>query len=105
MKGLAEMVVQSVKYPGFGLVNALSPCVTFRGRDEFDRVKGRAYEPEHDNSNLNKALEVAAHRDQLPLGILYKEDPAPPCWPPREAASCLEGQEPEWATLLDQFRV
>ena len=34
MKALGAMIAEGIRYPGFGMINALSPCVTFRGNDE-----------------------------------------------------------------------
>lgn len=106
MKDLAGLIAEGIRYPGFSIVNSLSPCVTFRGNDEFDRVRERTYhlDEDYDPADRAAALKHAEQSEGVPIGLLYKEDPPPACLPPRGSEPALGRPEPEWAQLLDQFR-
>ena len=106
MKALGVMIADGIRYPGFAIINALSPCVTFRGNDEFDRVRNKTYHlPEdHNPTDRVSALKHAEQTQGVPLGLIYSEDPPPACLPLRGSEPSINRPEPEWPQLLDQFR-
>jgi len=83
MPGLAAMIEQAIRYPGFAFVNVQSPCVTY-GEDEgqVKAQKARMKSLEslgHDPTNLLAALNLAqAYGTELYTGVLYRNpSPAP----------------------------
>ena len=52
----------------------LSPCVTYRGRAQYDHVRQRARPiPEgHDTANLAAAFALASDPDVLYMGVYYR---------------------------------
>lgn len=81
--GLAEMIVEAVRWPGFALVEVLSPCITFR--PEETEWKHMA----HAGAGLPFAdraqAMAAAAADPFATGILFR-GPAPPARPPASVA-------------------
>jgi 2-oxoglutarate ferredoxin oxidoreductase subunit beta len=74
--GLAEVIVQAVRHPGFSFVEVLSPCVTFRPeqRDWKKRVKPDAIRPASDVSSAARRM----LRDTgFELGVLYAGERKP----------------------------
>ncbi|MDH4261475.1 MAG: 2-oxoacid:ferredoxin oxidoreductase subunit beta [Spirochaetia bacterium] len=81
MKGLAKILEEAIRFPGFAFVNIQSPCVTYG--EERDMIKGQKEymknleEMNHDTSNKAKAIEIALeYGDSIHTGILYR-DPNP----------------------------
>ncbi len=82
MNGLAKIIEEGIRYPGFSFINVQSPCVTY-GRIE-DQVKAQRAKLEslmdlgHDSKDQLKAFGLAeAYGEKLYTGIFYKVDPAP----------------------------
>jgi len=82
LPGLAEMIEEAIRYPGFAFVNVQSPCVTY-GEEE-QQIKAhkasmkRLSELGHDPSELIRALDVSqAYGTELHTGVVYR-NPAPP---------------------------
>jgi len=80
--GLARIIGEAIRYPGFAFVNIQSPCVTF-GEDEdqvkVQRTRMRPLAAEgHDSANRLKAMELAQHYGSvLYTGVFYR-NPNPP---------------------------
>ena len=81
MKGLAKILEEAIRFPGFSFVNIQSPCVTYG--EERDMIKGQKEimmsleEMKHDPTNKTKAIEVSLeYGEKLHTGILYR-DPNP----------------------------
>jgi 2-oxoglutarate ferredoxin oxidoreductase subunit beta len=81
MKGLAKIIEEGIRFPGFAFINIQSPCVTYG--EEKDMVKGQKEvmvnleEIGHDPTNKLKAIELSQeYGKKLHTGILYK-DPNP----------------------------
>lgn len=106
MKELGHLIAEGIRYPGFAIINSLSPCVTFRGNDEFDRVRERTHALGEDYNPHDRAaaIRAAEQDDGVPLGLIFKEDPPPPCAPVRGSEPAIDRPEPDWPQLLDQFR-
>lgn len=81
MKGLAKILEEAIRFPGFSFVNIQSPCVTYG--EEKDMIKGQKEvmanleEMNHDTSDKAKAIEISQqYGTVLHTGILYR-DPNP----------------------------
>ena len=59
---------------GFSFLNAMSPCVTWRGDDEFKRLKDMMQKlPEdHDPSRRANAIGYTREKDVMTVGVLYE---------------------------------
>jgi 2-oxoglutarate/2-oxoacid ferredoxin oxidoreductase subunit beta len=82
MTGLAELIEQAIRYPGFAFVNVLSPCVTFGEADEQLRAHKQRMESlaslGHDPSNRLQAMALAEQCGASLLAGLFYRNPAPP---------------------------
>ena len=74
-KHTKEIIKQAIQHKGFSFVEVLSPCVTFRGKDQFKLIRDRVtyLEESYDPSNEVAAFDVANHEDHLALGVIYKK--------------------------------
>jgi 2-oxoglutarate/2-oxoacid ferredoxin oxidoreductase subunit beta len=82
MAGLASVIEEAIRYPGFSFVNVQSPCVTYGQEDQ--QVKAQKAKMKslaslgHDPKNLLSALDLArAYGTELYTGVLYR-NPEPP---------------------------
>jgi 2-oxoglutarate ferredoxin oxidoreductase subunit beta len=83
MPGLAAVIEQGIRYPGFAFVNVQSPCVTFGVPDQ----QLRAHKEHmvaldslgHDPTNHLEAMRLAAdYGKELYTGVFYRDpDPLP----------------------------
>jgi len=74
-KHVQEMIVKAIQHPGFSFVEILSPCVTFRGKDQFKIIRDKStYLDEiHDVEDELKAFDIANNEDHFALGVIYKK--------------------------------
>lgn len=74
---LVEMLVAAMKHKGFAFVNCRSPCVTYRGKEQYDIIKTRSKYinelPDYDPTDMQKAWYHAITKDYLAMGILYQK--------------------------------
>ena len=82
MPGLAAIIEEAIRYPGFAFVNVQSPCVTY-GEDD-QQIKAQKAKMKslaslkHDPANLLGALDLArAYGTELYTGVFYR-NPIPP---------------------------
>jgi 2-oxoglutarate ferredoxin oxidoreductase subunit beta len=81
MGGLASLIEEGIRYPGFAFINVQSPCITF-GQPEAQLKAHKAGMQSlvslgHDPSNRIAAMELAQHYGRsLYTGVFYR-DPAP----------------------------
>jgi 2-oxoglutarate/2-oxoacid ferredoxin oxidoreductase subunit beta len=76
-KILAELMVKAIAHKGFAFLNVFSPCVVFRGRDQYDvvREKGVNLPEGYDPRNRMKAFELLELKEiEMPLGVIYEEE-------------------------------
>jgi len=124
-KHLAETIKAATEHDGFSFVNVLSPCPTFNKIDTFKYYKGRLIdinqELGHDPTDKKAAIELASHaldadnpelqdaepfKGKVPIGIFLKEDKETF----EERVERLkskyrpEGGEPDWDSILNQYR-
>jgi 2-oxoglutarate ferredoxin oxidoreductase subunit beta len=109
MGGLAAMIEEAIRYPGFAFVNVQSPCVTFGDPDwqlkAHKAALQKAADRNHDPSNRLAALDLAqGYGRELVTGVLYRDPEPPPTYEslvkerqeaarvdPRRRADVLEG--------------
>jgi 2-oxoglutarate ferredoxin oxidoreductase subunit beta len=69
--GLAQMIVEGIRWPGFALIEVLSPCVTFRP-EQVD-WKDRVYRgPERPYFDIPGAARALLEDDGFGLGIWFR---------------------------------
>jgi 2-oxoglutarate ferredoxin oxidoreductase subunit beta len=73
-KTLVDLMVAAIEHHGFAFLNVLSPCVTWRGDDQFKllRAKLRYLPEDHDRANRQAALRYTREKDLLTTGVLYE---------------------------------
>jgi 2-oxoglutarate ferredoxin oxidoreductase subunit beta len=83
MNGLAKVIEEGIRYPGFAFINVQSPCVTYGLEDQQLKAQKSLMQTleslKHDSTNRLAAMDLAQHYgDQLYTGVFYrKQDPAP----------------------------
>jgi 2-oxoglutarate ferredoxin oxidoreductase subunit beta len=82
MDGLAKIIEEAIRYPGFSFVNVQSPCITFGDPDDqlkVQKTKMRKLAAEgHDPTNRLRAMELAqGYGTDLYTGVFYR-NPTPP---------------------------
>jgi 2-oxoglutarate ferredoxin oxidoreductase subunit beta len=82
MAGLAKIIEEGIRYPGFAFINVQSPCVTYGMEDQ--QLKAHKTNMQsleamgHDTSDRAKATELAReYGSKLHTGVLYR-NPNPP---------------------------
>src|SRR5690349_5148349 len=82
MAGLARIIEEGIRFPGFAFINVQSPCVTYGGEEQqLKSQKSRMQSLEslgHDSADRARATELARdYGTKLYTGILYR-NPQPP---------------------------
>jgi 2-oxoglutarate ferredoxin oxidoreductase subunit beta len=74
MKGMTELITAAIEHNGFSFLNAMSPCVTWRGDDEFKRLKAmqKPLPEDHDPSRRGNAIAYTREKDVMTTGVLYQ---------------------------------
>ena len=83
MAGLAKMIEEAIRYPGFAFVNVRSPCVTFG--DEQQQIKSQKARMKtlaslgHDQGDLIAAMRLARdYQSEIHTGVFYRNPEPPP---------------------------
>ncbi|HKA37280.1 MAG TPA: 2-oxoacid:ferredoxin oxidoreductase subunit beta [Thermoanaerobaculia bacterium] len=73
-KTLVDLMTAAMEHKGFAFLNVMSPCVTWRGDDQFKLLKAklRPLPADHDRSSRAEALKYTRETDTLTAGILYE---------------------------------
>lgn len=74
-RGLASLIVEGIRWPGFAFIEVLSPCITFRP-EQFDwkkKVRQQGNTIENDRAAATAAVLAD---DGFSLGIFFKGDRA-----------------------------
>jgi 2-oxoglutarate ferredoxin oxidoreductase subunit beta len=79
MPGLARVIEEGIRYPGFAFINVQSPCVTYGEEDQQLKAHKAGMESleklGHDASDLMKAMDLARHYGtKLYTGVLYRRE-------------------------------
>jgi 2-oxoglutarate ferredoxin oxidoreductase subunit beta len=83
LPGLAAMIEEAIRYPGFAFVNVQSPCVTFGEEEQQIKAQKTRLKPlaslNHDATNVIAALDLArAYGTELYTGVFYRNPDPPP---------------------------
>jgi 2-oxoglutarate ferredoxin oxidoreductase subunit beta len=111
MAGLAEMIEEAIRFPGFAFVNVQSPCVTY-GQEE-QQLKAHKSGMQalaslgHDASDRLKAMALASeYGTKLYTGVLYRNPQPPPTYEAearrRQAEASAQARPKE--RILEMFR-
>jgi 2-oxoglutarate ferredoxin oxidoreductase subunit beta len=73
-KALVALMVKAMKHHGFAFLNVISPCVTWRGDDQFKtlRAKLKSLPADHDPTDRAAAMRYTREGDVLTTGVLYE---------------------------------
>ena len=76
VKHLASLIVDGMRHRGFAMIHIVTPCVTWRGKQEIQEVKDLAYylDSEHDASDMACAVKASLETERIPLGLIYKSE-------------------------------
>jgi len=106
LPGLAAMIEEGIRYPGFAFINIQSPCVTY-GEEEA-QIKAQRERMKtldsvgHDPKNRLKALDLAqSYGTELYTGVFFR-DPKPP---PTFESQALQRQKELSATARPRERI
>ena len=110
MAGLATIVEEAIRYPGFSFVNVQSPCVTF-GNEEGQVKAHRAHMKTleslgHDKTDRLAAMGLAQrYGEELHTGVFYRNPDPPPTLDGlfRERQSALAGKALPRERILEAF--
>ena len=85
MAGLARVIEEGIRYPGFAFINVQSPCVTYGTEDQqlkAQKTRIRSLESiGHDPSDRARATELAReYGTSLYTGVLYRNPSPPPTY-------------------------
>ncbi len=85
MVGLAKLIEEGIRFPGFAFINVQSPCVTY-GEEE-QQLKAQRSRVEnlaalgHDPADRARAIELAReYGTKLHTGVLYRNPNPPPTY-------------------------
>jgi 2-oxoglutarate ferredoxin oxidoreductase subunit beta len=109
MNGLASLIEEAIRYPGFAFINVQSPCVTYGEPDQQLKVhKSTMKRLTHDPTDRAEAMRLAAdYGRQLYAGVLYRDPVPSPTYETMVAERRLltNGRAPARARVLDAFVV
>jgi 2-oxoglutarate ferredoxin oxidoreductase subunit beta len=85
MPGLARIIEEGIRYPGFAFINVQSPCVTYGSEEQqLKAQKALMHNLEsngHDPTDRAKAIELAReYGTRLHTGVLYRNPNPPPTY-------------------------
>lgn len=74
MKGLVDLMVAGMSHRGFAFLNVMSPCVTWRGDDQFKVMKAklRGLPEGYDRHSRAAASAYTRETETLTTGVLYE---------------------------------
>jgi len=72
---LTKMIVEAMKHKGFSCVNILSPCVTYRGNEEYQHIKGntRYLDESYDPADGVNAWKTVSTTEKYLMGVIHKK--------------------------------
>jgi len=74
MKSLTALITSALEHDGFSFLNVMSPCVTWRGDDQFKQLKAKqvAIPEDHDATSRLDAMRYTREVDVMTTGVLYE---------------------------------
>ena len=76
---LHKLIVKAIQHKGFSFVDILSPCVTYRGKGEYNRIRQLMVRLEddstYDKTNITHAWRIATEErtERISIGVIYEE--------------------------------
>jgi 2-oxoglutarate ferredoxin oxidoreductase subunit beta len=112
MNGLATIIEEGIRYPGFAFINVQSPCVTYGQEDQMLKAQKATMQTlasiNHDPANRLAAMDLAqAYGEKLYTGVFYRRPEPEPTFE-RLARERQEAQRPlvkGRADVLNVFRL
>ena len=111
MSGLADVIEQAIRFPGFAFVNVQSPCVTFGAAEaqlrQHKAEMRKLADLGHDPSDRMAAMELAQEYGRSLHTGVYFRDPAPrPTYDEAVQArrAATTSAAPSRRDVLDRFR-
>lgn len=82
VKHMSAVLQEAIKHPGYALVDALQPCVTYNKVNTYDWYRGRVYkveeEPDYDPTDRTAAwMRSQEWGDRIPMGVIYRSEERP----------------------------
>jgi 2-oxoglutarate ferredoxin oxidoreductase subunit beta len=73
---LTSLIMQGIEYKGFAFIQVLSPCVTYRGKAEYDSIRenSEVLPDTYDPTDHKSACEIGDIEDKQYLGLIYRND-------------------------------
>jgi len=109
MPGLALLLEEAIRYPGFSFINVQSPCVTYGQEEQQMKVHKATLQTlaslGHNPHDRLAAMNVAqSYGKQLYTGVFYRHPEPPPTYEAlvRERQQA-QGPAPARAQILDRF--
>jgi 2-oxoglutarate ferredoxin oxidoreductase subunit beta len=110
MTGLAAVIEEGIRYPGFAFINIQSPCVTFGEEDQLLKAHKAKMKPlaslGHEGGDRLKAIDLAqAYGKELYTGVFYRNPDPPPTYDAlvRERQEALRPKALPRERILDLF--
>ena len=74
VKGTTELMRKAITHHGFAFLNLISPCVTWRGDDQSQELRGRmqVVPEDHDRTDRQAALRFTNETPHFSVGVLYE---------------------------------
>jgi 2-oxoglutarate/2-oxoacid ferredoxin oxidoreductase subunit beta len=111
MAGLAAVIEEAIRFPGFAFVNVQSPCITYGQEEQQLKAQKGALQPlaalGHDSADRLKAMALATeYGTKLYTGVLYRNPEPPPTYEAQARARQLEArpQAGPRHQILEMFR-
>lgn len=111
MTGLASVIEEAIRFPGFAFVNVQSPCITYGEPDQQLKAQKSRLVPlaslEHDPSDRIAAMRLAQdYGGTIHTGVLYRDpDPGDPLDVRIRALQAeMRPRRPDRNQLLDMFQ-
>ncbi len=108
--GLAKVIEEGIRYPGFAFINVQSPCVTYGEEEAQIKAHKARMKPleglKHDPANLLEALRLAQdYGTELYTGVFYRNPKPPPTFESlvRERQTAMASAGPPREKILDLF--
>ena len=112
MNGLATIIEEGIRFPGFAFINVQSPCVTYGLEDQMLKAQKASMQPlasmGHDPSNRLAAMGLAQEYGQkLYTGVFYRNPEPGPTFEglAKERQAALRGSVSSRADVLNVFKL
>ena len=112
MNGLATIIEEGIRFPGFAFINVQSPCVTYGLEDQQLKAQKATMQTlasiNHDPANRLAAMDLAQeYGEKLYTGVFYRNPEPGPTFDglARERQAALKGTVSSRADVLNVFKL